>query len=355
MIISALLFQGKSLYNKVDGEYKIMIDRITYIESNQTYPYKNLAVEEHLLLNCAENQCILYLWQNRNTIVIGRNQNAWKECLVSKLEADGGFIVRRLSGGGAVYHDLGNLNFTFLVNKENYDLNKQLQVIIEAVGKFGIKAERSGRNDILIEGRKFSGNAFYETGSQCYHHGTIMLNVNIEELSKYLTVSKEKLQSKGVDSVKSRVANLTDFKKEIDIEMLKRNLFEAFQEVYGLKAEIIKFEELDQEDIEKRTAYFASWDVIFGKRIDFQYEISKRFEWGQILIQFGIDCGIIKDVAVFSDAMKTDFIPELEECLKGCKYSRNELCKSLEAAALTEDFDGAMKKDVISWLQEVDL
>ena len=332
-----------------------MIDKITYIESNQTYPYKSLAVEEHLLLNCAKNQCILYLWQNRNTIVIGRNQNAWKECLVSKLEADGGFIVRRLSGGGAVYHDLGNLNFTFLVDKQNYNLDKQLQVIIEAVGKFGIKAQRSGRNDILIDGRKFSGNAFYETGTHCYHHGTIMLDVNIEDLSKYLTVSKEKLMSKGVASVKSRVANLTDFKQGIDIEMLKRNLFEAFQEVYGLKADIIKFEDLDRTDIEKRTEYFASWDVIFGKRIDFQYEISKRFEWGQILIQFCVEGGIIKDTAVFSDAMKTTFIPELESCLKNCRYDRDSLCSAVSSATLSDDIKDAMKKDIILWLGDIDL
>ena len=332
-----------------------MVNKITYIESKQNYPYRNLAIEEHLLLNCAKDQCILYLWQNRHTIVIGRNQNAWKECLVSKLEADDGFIVRRLSGGGAVYHDLGNLNFTFLVNKENYDLNKQLQVIIEAVGKFGIKAERSGRNDILIDGKKFSGNAFYETGSQAYHHGTIMLNVNIDELSKYLTVSKEKLKSKGVDSVRSRVANLIDFRSDITLDMLKESLFEAFQEVYGLKANIISVEELDQSDLDKRTAYFASWDTIFGKRIDFQHEISKRFEWGQILVQFGVDSGVIKEVAVFSDSMKTDFIPELEDSLRNCKYSRQDICSLLESKVLSDETNEAMKKDIVSWLNEIDL
>ncbi|MGC4020145.1 MAG: lipoate--protein ligase [Muricomes sp.] len=199
-----------------------MIDEIMYIESGQTDPYENLAVEEYLLNQCKENQCILYLWQNRRTIVIGRNQNAWKECLVEKLENEGGHLVRRLSGGGAVYHDTGNLNFTFLVRKENYDVDRQLEVILKAVRKLGVHAEKSGRNDILAEGKKFSGNAFYEKSGRCYHHGTLMLNVDIGDLSKYLTVSKEKLQSKGVDSVKSRVTNLKEFAPDITLDALKK-------------------------------------------------------------------------------------------------------------------------------------
>lgn len=139
-----------------------MVTKLTYIESDQVNPYKNLAVEEYLLLHCEDKECILYLWQNQNTVVIGRNQNAWKECKVTKLEEENGHLARRLSGGGAVYHDLGNLNFTFLVNKDEYSLEKQLQVIINAMGRLGLKAEKSGRNDILIDGKKFSGNAFYE-------------------------------------------------------------------------------------------------------------------------------------------------------------------------------------------------
>ena len=332
-----------------------MINRITYIESTQTYPYSNLAVEEHLLFNCRKDECILYLWQNRHTIVIGRNQNAWRECLVSKLEEDEGHLVRRLSGGGAVYHDLGNLNFTFLVTKENYDLDKQLQVIVQAIDKFGVKAEKSGRNDILIDGKKFSGNAYYETGSQCYHHGTIMINVNISELSKYLTVSRQKLQSKGVESVKSRVANLREFNLEITVEKLKKKLFEAFEEVYGLKADIIKTEDLDRKDIEERTKKFESWKFIFGKKIDFEYEISNRFDWGEILFQFKVNSGIIEEIGVFSDSLKTGFILGIAPVLKGCRYSRQDICEQIKGIKLKDETENSMKKDVISWIESLDL
>ncbi len=332
-----------------------MIEKITYIEGTGTYPYNNLAVEEHLLLNCRKNQCILYLWQNKHTIVIGRNQNAWKECLVSKLEEDKGHLVRRLSGGGAVYHDLGNLNFTFLVTKENYNLDKQLDVIIKGIGKFGIKAEKSGRNDILIDNRKFSGNAYYETGEQCYHHGTIMVNVNISELSKYLTVSKQKLQSKGVDSVKSRVANLTEFNSEITVESLKKNLLSAFEEVYELKAETIRVDDLDTDDINRRREHFESWDFKFGKKINFKYEISNRFSWGEILLQIKVDSGVIDDIGVFSDSLKTDFILKLPSILKECKYNKAEICSKISAIKLEDETENNMKSDIISWIEGIDL
>ena len=154
-----------------------MVTKLTYIESDQVNPYKNLAVEEYLLLHCEDKECILYLWQNQNTVVIGRNQNAWKECKVTKLEEENGHLARRLSGGGAVYHDLGNLNFTFLVNKDEYSLEKQLQVIINAMGRLGLKAEKSGRNDILIDGKKFSGNAFYEQEKTLLSSRAIMVDV----------------------------------------------------------------------------------------------------------------------------------------------------------------------------------
>lgn len=133
-----------------------MVEKITYIESGQFNPYKNLAVEEYLLLYCEPQECILYLWQNQNTVVIGRNQNAGKNVKLKVLRKMEDIWHVRLSGGGAVYHDLGNLNFTFLVSKENYSIDRQLEVIVKAVQKLGAKAEKSGRNDILIDGKKFS-------------------------------------------------------------------------------------------------------------------------------------------------------------------------------------------------------
>ena len=156
-----------------------MIRRIQIFSTDCTNPHRNLAVEQYLLETVPEETCILYLWQNRRTVVIGRNQSPWKECRTAALEADGGFLARRLSGGGAVFHDLGNLNFTFLVNKADYDLPRQLGVIVEACRLLGIPAECSGRNDVLSNGRKFSGNAFYEHGGKSYHHSTCWSKIRL--------------------------------------------------------------------------------------------------------------------------------------------------------------------------------
>ena len=201
-----------------------MINRLIWLETDNTYPYRNLAMEEYMTNHVPDGTCILFLWQNRHTVVIGRNQNCWKECRVNFLEEEGGYLVRRLSGGGAVFHDLGNLNFTFIVRKTDYDVERQLQVILEAVRRLGIQAEKTGRNDITVEGRKFSGNAFYQTGDCCYHHGTLLVHADKENMSRYLNVPREKLASKGVSSVKSRVANLDEFCPGLTVDRVKAAL-----------------------------------------------------------------------------------------------------------------------------------
>ena len=332
-----------------------MIEKITYIESDQFSPYRNLAVEEYLLLHCEDKECILYLWQNQNTVVIGRNQNAWKECRTTKLEEEGGHLARRLSGGGAVYHDLGNMNFTFLINKEEYDLDRQLQVIIGAMEILGLKAEKSGRNDILIDGKKFSGNAFYEQEKHCYHHGTIMVGVNMETLSRYLTVSKDKLKSKGVDSVKSRVTNLRDYLPELTMEELKVALKQSFEKVYGLKVRDKKIEDLDTGVIAEREKFFSSWNWLYGRKIDFQYELSHRFGWGGITLQFAVESGKIKDAIAWSDALNPDFIHTLPKYLKGLKYRKESICTELGLFWSDDPQEEGMMKDIIEWIRSEEL
>lgn len=327
-----------------------MIQRLSYIESNITSPQYNLAMEEYLLLHCLSDECILYLWQNEHTVVIGKNQNAWKECNISKLEEENGTLVRRLSGGGCVYHDLGNLNFTFITSKDDYDVQKQSEVILKAVQKLGIHAEKSGRNDLLVEGRKFSGHAYYKQKGFCYHHGTIMVEVDVNALSRYLNVSKEKLKAKGVESVKSRVCNLKDFNKDIRIASLKDALKSAFEEVYNLKLneKTLNFEE--KQEIECLKNKYASKQWTLGENVSFTNEISKRFVWGDISIQFNIVNQIIADVFVYSDAMDVELANKIKESLNQCKYDKKEILTQISEI----NFEEIYKKDLCEWILTIE-
>lgn len=303
-----------------------MITKTAFLQTSETNPYKNLALEEFLLMNCQPGECILYLWQNRNTVVIGRNQNCWKECNVSRLEEDGGFLVRRLSGGGAVYHDMGNLNFTFLVRKEDYNVDRQMNVIIRAMELLGIHAEKTGRNDATIDGRKFSGNAFYETGDHCYHHGTLLIRTDTQKMSRYLQVSPEKLKSKGVQSVRSRVANLCEFCPDCNVELVSRAMRQAFGEIYGIPAEDFPMERLEKSMLEQSEERFSSWNWKYGRSIPFQHELSRRFPWGEVQIQLDVSGGIIRMANVFSDSMNPDWTQTLSNALEGQPYHQDAMC-----------------------------
>jgi len=328
-----------------------LIGRIKYLIWDNIDPHNNLALEEYLLKHVQKGECILYLWQNEKTVVIGRNQNALKECKVKELEEDGGYLVRRLSGGGAVFHDLGNLNFTFLVKKEDYNVEKQMEVILEAVRSFGIPAEKSGRNDITVDGKKFSGNAFYQDGDACYHHGTILLSVDMSKLSHYLNVSREKLVAKGVESVRARVTNLSEFSGNINVENMKEALVKAFSKVYGLVPEPFDRDSIGEEEWKSLVDKFSSWDYKYGRKLESNYSVERKFSWGMTQIHFLIDFGRVQEVTVYTDALDVSIPERLEMYLKGSIFSSKELAKAL-SPLLEDDRMKEIAKDVIALLVE---
>lgn len=297
-------------------------------ESPSHDPWFNLAIEEYLL-GRAEDSVILYLWQNENTVVIGKNQNPWKECKTTLLEQEGGRLARRLSGGGAVFHDLGNLNFTFLLPQTEYDLDKQFSVIQRAVARLGIATERSGRNDVLAGGRKFSGNAFYKNGKQAYHHGTLLVDVDKDRLSRYLNPSKAKLQAKGVDSVRSRVVNLRELNPEVTIPALKAALAASFAEVYGGEPQILDERTLDMVKIEALAARNRSWQWNFGQKLPFSFSCAERFPWGGVEIELRVESGAVRRAKVYSDAMDWQLPQLLEQALAGCRFTKEDLLNAV--------------------------
>ena len=329
-----------------------MIQTLTTFESMTTDPYQNLAVEEYLTFHTEPGECILYLWQNAHTVVNGRNQNCWKECRVSELEADGGHLVRRLSGGGAVYHDLGNLNFTFCMRKEDADVDRQLQVIIEAVASFGLTAEKTGRNDVAINGQKFSGNAFFDSKGCYYHHGTLLLNVDTASMSRFLNPSKAKLQSKGVDSVRSRVVNLSSLCPEITVDTMKQAMFTAFSKVYGLPAVPLCAERLEQTAIQDGRERFSSERWKYGPKIPFTNRLEQRFSWGEVNLDLHVNEGMITKALLSSDSMEADWFSDIGTEFQGLPYRTDILCKALDHSLEQHLVPENIRADLCRMVQE---
>lgn len=310
-------------------------------ESNQYNPWKNLAIEKHLADNVRPGDFLLYLWQNENTVVIGRNQNALRECRVQLLEEEGGYLARRTTGGGAVYHDLGNLCFTFLGSPERYDLKKQMDMIRVACKKFGIDTEFSGRNDIITrDGYKFSGNAFSVNAKCKIQHGTLMIDVNKEKLGRYLTPSEEKMKAKGVKSVESRVCNLKQLNADVTVERMKQALREAFEEVYG-SYKVISESDLNQTEVQEICDHYASWEWRLGKSPECETVRRKRFSWGEIEVQMVLKNLHVHECKVYSDALDVEIPEKLETLLINQRYDLKDV-----------DTDNEQLKEVIIWLAQ---
>ena len=290
------------------------------IRSDSFDPYDNLALEEHLLTKTSPGSVILYLWQNAHTVVIGRNQNPWAECRTGVLQEEGGHLARRLSGGGAVYHDLGNLNFTFLCREEDYDLQKQLSVIQSACALAGISAAFSGRNDLLADGRKFSGNAFYHSKGAAYHHGTLLIDTDMDRLGRYLSPPKAKLQTKGVASVRSRVVNLKDLSPNLTCDTMGAYMEQAFGSVYGSAPQSLSLTDEDRQAVGQLSQRYQSEDWLFGKPMPFSCALEGHFSWGHLELLLQIQNGIVQNVTAYTDAMDSDLSCKLSHALTGCAF-----------------------------------
>ena len=328
-----------------------MIRHIQIFRGESTDPYYNLAVEEHLMETVPKGHCILYLWQNRSTVVIGRNQNAWKECRTTLLEREGGQLARRLSGGGAVFHDLGNLNFTFMAPSEDYDVRRRLSVVCRACQSLRIPAEPTGRNDVTAKGRKFSGNAFYRHRGRSCHHGTLLVHVDLERLSRYLSPSQAKLEAKGVNSVRSRVVNLREYCPGLTCEAMGRQMEEAFQSVYGLTAVILPRERLDAGAVEALRLRNGSREWLYGQKLPFTFSCERRFLWGDLQLQLRVEGGVVRETRVYSDAMEWEVAPTLETALQGCLFGLQPLRDRIHGLPLRTE----IRRDLCRLLEEQEI
>lgn len=295
-----------------------MNHRAQIIIGNQYNPHLNLAVESSLLNGGDDDTVTMFLWKNQQTVVYGYNQNPYTECNVDMLLSEGGYAARRRTGGGAVYHDLGNLNFSFVAHKNLYDVRKQLKVIQMALGYLGLETEISGRNDLTFDDRKFSGNAFGFFKERRLHHGTILIKTDTERLAKYLKVNPAKLQKHGVKSVASRIINLSEV-VDITSDTIMPYLTKAFEQVYEIKPETVDFDDLLTDDVMKTKDVFASDEYLFGKWRNFHAKKSAQFSWGLAEIDLNINekKGIIEKISIASDGLEPELIEEAERLLNG--------------------------------------
>lgn len=282
--------------------------KLQVIVSNQHNPYLNLAVETYLTDHQEEGLVTMYLWKNERTVVIGLNQNPFSECDVKRLNDEGGHLMRRRTGGGAVYHDLGNLNFSFVADKQDYDVRRQQSVIQKALRHYGLEAEISGRNDLTCQGRKFSGNAFYNGTVNNLHHGTILIKTDAEMMQRYLTVNQSKLQKHGVQSVRSRVVNLSEL-ANVTSENIVKPLIEAFENVYGMKAEQVDFKALaGLPEVQETVDHITSYEYLYAKWEHFKAVKKAQFPWGNVEVGFEVDAETqaVKNIVIATDSLNTE-------------------------------------------------
>ncbi len=328
--------------------------------SRSNNPWFNLAVEETIFRAMPSDQKVLFLWQNQDTVVIGQAQNPWRECNTARMEKDNITLARRTTGGGAVFHDLGNSCFTFMAGKPDYDKAISTQIVLNALESLGIHAKASGRNDLVVttpQGeRKFSGSAYRETKDRGFHHGTLLLHADLSRLANYLNPDKKKLQAKGITSVRSRVLNLSEIYPGIDHPLVSEAIMQSFFQHYGAKVEPEFISPDNWPDIHgfhDIYAKHASWEWNFGKTPEFSHRLDERFVWGGVELFFEVNRGTITDAKVFTDSLDPVWLQQLAESFIGKTYRTDVIAQQLIDYKHSAPGYAAMIDDLLGWLPEV--
>ena len=325
------------------------------ILNNSLDPRFNLALEEYVLKYLPTDEDFIFLWQNANSVIIGRNQNTIEEVNAQYVNDHKVNVVRRITGGGAVYHDLGNLNFSFITNTTKDNVNnyrKFTDPVIEALQSYGVPAEFGGRNDILVEGMKISGNAqaFYK--HRFLHHGTILFNADLTMLGKILNPKPDKIESKGIKSVRSRVTNILPYFKSVPtMEAFKDRLLKKLLNTNDLKPFIYTLTDKDLAKInELKETKFSTWDWNYGESPAFTVEKYGRYEGGGVSFRLNIENGMIKHVKIFGDFLGSKDIHDVEQALTSITFEPSSVTKALSPLPLDDYFLKITLENVLTCL-----
>lgn len=323
-----------------------------FIDNEQHYdPMINLAIEEYCLKYLDPEETYLLFYINQPSIIIGKNQNTIEEINTKYVEDNGIKVVRRLSGGGAVYHDKGNLNFSFITKDDGdsfHNFKKFTEPVIKALEKLGVKAELSGRNDIMADGRKISGNAQFATRGRIFSHGTLLFDSEIEHVVSALNVKKEKIESKGIKSIRSRVANISELMdQKMTTEEFRKILLSYIFDTNGDVPQY-RLTEKDWEKIHEISRdRYQKWEWNYGRSPKFNLQHSKRFPAGSIDLRLEVKKGMIQDCKIFGDFFGVGDIADIEKRLIGQQYDRKTISDVLENMDMRHYFGNVSKEDFL--------
>lgn len=308
--------------------------------SESTDPYYNLALEEYIFANVKLDKGLFMLWQNDNTVVIGRNQNAMKEIDLHYASKMNTRVARRNTGGGTVYHDLGNLNYSFIQDCDNrYSIDfKQFAVpILDALNQLGVQAECNHRNDLVINGRKFSGTAQTVKNGRMLHHGTLLFDSDLDFVRKVLAVKDEVIQGGGVKSVRSQVTNISEhLPKSMSINQFCDHLMARIS-----AKETAVFLQLDEKDYKAiealRDSKYRTWDWTYGKAPHYKMQKVRSYEGGSLTIAMNVaKNGIIDSITIDGDLLGSGNIRQLEKLLTGKRLKKDDLQEVLSYCEISD-------------------
>ncbi|MTI71482.1 MAG: lipoate--protein ligase [Firmicutes bacterium] len=323
-----------------------------YIKTNWNIPYYNFALEEYLMNEALEDSYIFF-YIHKPSIIVGKHQNTIEEVNKEFVKENDITVARRLSGGGAVYHDIGNLNFSFIQKAEKEyvnDFEKFTKPVINALKKLGVEAKLSGRNDILVDGKKISGNAQYYKKGRILSHGTLLFDADMGNLTKALKVKDLKIKSKGIKSVRSRVANVKDYlDREMSIFELKEHILNYISNNEGIEEYVLSKDELNK--ITKAAeGKFSTWDWNWGNSPKYEIQKIDKFPCGLIDVRLNVKNGKIKDCKIFGDFFTRRNIKELEEFLCDRIYEKKSIKRDLKNIDLTDYFNGLKIEEFAEFL-----
>lgn len=328
----ALDYGGRKIYT-----YHMSVTRLIVMESAGDNVFVNQALEAALFECVDEGECALYLWSNADTVVIGRNQDAYAECRVDALESAGGRLARRLSGGGAVWHDCGNLNYTFISCEKEEDKDRNFSIVTNALASLGIRAETGGRNDLTVNGAKFGGSAYYRRGGKALHHGTVMVHTSADAVARYLTPPSEKFEGKAVKSVRSRVAPLDAAAEDVAVRGVADALKTAFAAAYpGAEMRTVQPVSLGADKVMRWTEFFSRDEWRYGRR----GRAVKRLN-AEVFGERAVLCAVFDDngfagAELTSDSLNADAVSAVNALLAGRDIAEFSVCAETAEAAEKE-------------------